>query len=250
MSATSVCEYLEWDSEFFGRRIARASGMCLTEELVTEIGAWCSLHRIECLYFLATARDQGTVRLAQRNGFRFVDIRLTLDFRVGTAGGGETDDSSFAVREAVEGDLPTLRELARAGHRDSRFYYDGNFSMRQCDALYETWIEKSCRGWAQKVLVADRGRGAEGYVTCHISDPANGQIGLVSVGEKARGLGMGRYLVCDAIQWFAQEGIGNITVATQGRNVSAQRLYQRCGFVTRSVELWFHKWFTESGRNE
>jgi GNAT superfamily N-acetyltransferase len=188
--------------------------------------------------------------VAQSNTFRFVDIRLTLDLRDGTVGRAAADNSPFVVRDAVESDIQALRELARAGHRDSRFYYDGNFSMQQCNALYEAWIEKSCRGWAQKVLVADRGGGAEGYVTCHISDPANGQIGLVGVGEKARGLGMGRYLVCDAIQWFAQEGIGNITVATQGRNVSAQRLYQRCGFVTRSVELWFHKWFTESGRDE
>jgi hypothetical protein len=22
-------------------------------------------------------------------------------------------------------------------------------------------------------------------------------------------------------------------------------VYQRCGFVTRSIELWFHKWFHE-----
>jgi hypothetical protein len=32
-------------------------------------------------------------------------------------------------------------------------------------------------------------------------------------------------------------------VATQGRNVDSQRLYQRAGFVTDRVRFWFHRWF-------
>jgi len=32
-------------------------------------------------------------------------------------------------------------------------------------------------------------------------------------------------------------------VVTQGRNLAAQRLYQRNGFVTASLQLWYHRWF-------
>ena len=28
-----------------------------------------------------------------------------------------------------------------------------------------------------------------------------------------------------------------------GRNLAAQRLYQRSGFVTASLQLWYHRWF-------
>jgi hypothetical protein len=35
-------------------------------------------------------------------------------------------------------------------------------------------------------------------------------------------------------------------VVTQARNVPAQRLYQKCGFITRSVELWFHRWSADA----
>jgi len=45
------------------------------------------------------------------------------------------------------------------------------------------------------------------------------------------------------MNWFADQNASNITVVTQGRNVAAQRLYQRLGFVTRSLELTYHKWF-------
>jgi dTDP-4-amino-4,6-dideoxy-D-galactose acyltransferase len=34
----------------------------------------------------------------------------------------------------------------------------------------------------------------------------------------------------------------SVTGATQGRNIVMQRLFQKCGFVTRSVELWYHRW--------
>jgi hypothetical protein len=30
---------------------------------------------------------------------------------------------------------------------------------------------------------------------------------------------------------------------TTQRNYAAQRLYQRCGFLTGSIHLWYHKWY-------
>ena len=39
-------------------------------------------------------------------------------------------------------------------------------------------------------------------------------------------------------------GIDRVQVVTQGRNVRAQRVYQRCGFVSAQLQLWYHRWFT------
>ena len=243
-----ICEFLEWDSEFFGRRIGRVRSSSLSEELVSEIEAWCRGHRIECLYFLASSADQRTVRLAEDHKFRFVDIRLALELDVEAVAKERVDDPPFTIRNAVAGDIRALRDLARIAHRDSRFYNDGNFPVELCDALYDAWIEKSCRGWAKNVLVAETGDEIEGYLTCHMatSESESGQIGLVGVSDKTQGKGIGRALVSHAIRWFAGEGAEKITVVTQGRNVRAQRLYQKCGFATRSVELWYHRWFLGS----
>jgi len=247
VSGNAICDYLEWDSQFFARRIARANISCLTGKVVVEIEAWCGLHRIDCLYFLASSTDAETARLAQDNMFRFLDVRQTLDLHVGAVSHG--DASRFRVRTAMEGDIPALRAIARGGHRDSRFYYDGHFPHHLCDELYQTWIEKSCRGWAAKVFVAEEGGDLQGYLTCHLPNPGSGQIGLLGVAEKARGKGIGSDLVSCAVRWLAQEGVANLSVVTQGRNVRAQRLYQRCGFTTRSVELWFHRWFSETRKS-
>jgi dTDP-4-amino-4,6-dideoxy-D-galactose acyltransferase len=108
--------------------------------------------------------------------------------------------------------------------------------------LYGAWIEKSCRGYAQAVLVAERDAKPAGYVTCHWQG-TTGQIGLIAVAEWARGVGIGGNLVDAAVHTFEKAGASHTTVVTQGRNLASQRLYQKRGFITKSVELWYHLWF-------
>src|SRR5215467_10800049 len=108
MRNSAECEYLEWDSEFFGRRIARTKIPRLTDELVRRIEEWCALERVECLYFLADSSDQLTARLAQSRRFRFVDTKLTFERLRECSDIREAPQ--LAVREAEERDIPSLRE--------------------------------------------------------------------------------------------------------------------------------------------
>jgi ribosomal protein S18 acetylase RimI-like enzyme len=64
----------------------------------------------------------------------------------------------------------------------------------------------------------------------------------VGLAPEAQGRGLGRQLIQAAIGFFERQAATRITVVTQGRNVRAQRLYQRCGFVTESLLLWYHWW--------
>ena len=45
------------------------------------------------------------------------------------------------------------------------------------------------------------------------------------------------------LSWSRQQHAKRVTVVTQGRNLAAQRLYQGNGFVTASLQLWYHRWF-------
>jgi dTDP-4-amino-4,6-dideoxy-D-galactose acyltransferase len=179
--------------------------------------------------------DPGTARRAEETGFRLVDVRVTLD---APSAAGAQD-----VRPHREPDVAWLRAIARTSHDDTRFYADGRFPRERCDELYDTWIRRSCDGWADVVLVADRDGEPAGYVSVHRRDDA-GSIGLIGVDEQWRGRGVGEALVRAALAWCADAGLARCTVVTQGRNIAAQRLFQRCGFRTSAVDLWFHKWFT------
>jgi dTDP-4-amino-4,6-dideoxy-D-galactose acyltransferase len=245
MAESLLCKTLDWDSEFFRRRVARVVPTRLTAETLREILVYCSSQNIDCLYFLAEAGDPATVKLAEKSGFHFMDIRMTLErpFKdvLKLNGGGQR------IRSWQEEDISELKRIAKMSHRDSRFYYDPTFPSSMCDEFYETWIERSCHGYANHVLVAELDNKPAGYVTCHLGDQQTGSIGLFAVAANAQGRGLGQELIQGALRWFIDNGAKLATVVTQGRNTKAQRVYQQCGFVTRSVHLWYH--WTRSSRN-
>lgn len=237
---TADCELLEWDSTFFGRRIGRLLSSRLTEELVTSTSHWCRANQVECLYFLADAADADTTRLAERNQFRLVDVRLTLDQKLQDRHTLKRCDQR--IRLSKSEDVHLLCAIARSSHRDSRFYFDPHFPEDRCDALYSTWIEKSCGDPAVTVLVAEDAGRPTGYVSCHPRGEQTGVIGLFGIADNARGRGLGTALLAAALSWFVEQGVAEVSVVTQARNVAAQRLYQHVGFKTRLVQLWYHLW--------
>lgn len=248
--SSDPCVMLPWDSDFFGRRIARVKSHCLDAPLIDEIARWTGEQAIDCLYFLADSNHTPTIALAETAGFRLVDVRLTLDLNNPAAAAttlAATRPPSVHIREAQPNDMDRLAAIARTAHTDTRFYADPHFDYARCEDLYETWIRRSAEGFADQVLVSDQGGRATGYITCtlHAADPATGTIGLLGVGSDSRGAGLGSALVITALDWFGQRGCRQVTVVTQGRNIDAQRLYQKCRFRTRSLQLWYHRWLTD-----
>ncbi len=241
-----LCEFLPWDTEFFCQRIGRAVVHRLDADTLEAILEWCKVHAINCLYFLADSDHAQTVQLLGDSGFRLVDIRVVLEREVDALGCESRQFllNTVRLRRSTENDIALLQEVARTSYTDSRFYYDSGFSAEQCEAFYKTWIKKSCEGYADIVLVIESDSRPIGYVTCHLmSKEHRGQIGLVGLAPEARGRGLARLLLAHSIDWFAQQRAEFVSVVTQGRNVAAQRLYQHCGFLTRSVGLWYHKRF-------
>lgn len=243
MANSTVCELLLWDTDFFGFRIGRVHEPRLSEQLIRYILEWEKSNLIDCLYFLAEFDDPTTIQLANTHQFQLVDIRVILERGIQRYQEVNSDPTGEAIiRPFQNDDIPILESIAKTSHTDSRFYFDKNFPRDKCDTLYEIWIRRSCEGFADQVLVAELGGVVVGYITCKIVNDITGNIGLVGVGEQARGQGIGKSLVRAALDWFASKNLQSVQLATQGRNISAQRLYQSCGFLTHSVQLWYHRW--------
>jgi dTDP-4-amino-4,6-dideoxy-D-galactose acyltransferase len=247
MAPDNLCQYLEWDSEFFGYRIARVTVNWLDRETIEQVMRWCKSNNIDCLYFLANAGDGKTIRLVEDHRFRFVDIRVTLERGLDAPLDIPNKTVQGEIRLCRPDDIPALRAIARVNYHNTRFYDDPNFPESLCDTLYETWIEKSCKGYADEVLVAELEGDPVGYITCHLLEQSVGQIGLVGVHPESRSKGMGEKLINESLCWFTGQGLRRVRVVTQGRNCKAQRLYQKNGFLTDSVQLWYHRWFPPKG---
>lgn len=233
------CKLLNWDSEFFGARIAQVEGGRLNDATINRVLQWSRDQQIACLYLLCASDDDESVRVAEQNQFHLVDIRVELSWRVQKI----DNDSAGAARLFQQSDLPELQRIAADSYELSRFYFDRRFDRTQCSALYREWITKSCDGYANAVFVSRNRDSVGGFITCHLDSPERGRIGLVGVSEDARGAGTGRALVETAQRYFFDKGASDVFVVTQGRNIAAQRLYQANGFRTHSVRLWYHRWF-------
>ncbi len=243
METSSLCQFLNWDSGFFGIRVARVNLNRLNSALTAAVDDWCRLNNIDCLYFLADADDGDTVRLAEVNGYHLVDIRVTFKQTIEGIYSRLKIGFNYQIRPSVQADIHALRSIAKVSFRITRFYYDPNFSRTLCDALYETWIEKSCVNKDETVLVAENCKRPIGFITCKIIGHNQGEIGLVGVHPEWQGKGLGQELISEALCWFFDKNVSQVKVVTQGRNSQAQRLYQRCGFITDTIQIWYHKWF-------
>jgi GNAT superfamily N-acetyltransferase len=152
------------------------------------------------------------------------------------------------LRIGTKLDLEALLPIAGSSFTQSRFFVDRRFGSAKASRMFQIWLEKSLMvDGSSSVIVAELAGRPVGFVTCQLQASGEANIGLLGVADAARGNGCAGGMIGRTADWLSVQGIGDLNVVTQGRNVAAQRLYQRSGLVTRSVELWFHKWFQQPG---
>jgi ribosomal protein S18 acetylase RimI-like enzyme len=227
---------LPWDSELFGYPVARLNERHVDAKVLANAFDWCAARAVRCLYYLAAADDAPSLVAAQAAGFQFVDVRLTLA-RPLTPGQAWTVGAE--ISPATETDRAGLMALAPYLARVSRFSADPRFGREAAVRLYQAWLRKE----AGAVLVARAPQGVGGCILCDVEPDGTGVISLLAVAPENGGQGLGVALCAAGLNWFVGQGCAQARVVTQGHNVASQRVYQRAGFVTQSVEIWFHKWF-------
>ena len=240
----AIGELLAWDSAFFGVTIGRLARPVDSDEEMAMLRAWIAKNRVDCTYCLVGAADAESPGRLESMGARLVDIRITYTrnlLRTPLA-----RQVASGVRRTTAADLASLEVLAASAHVDSRFFFDPRFDRERVRELYREWIRKSIAGsFATGAVTVDHRDRAAGYVT--FSGPERcgagmGEIGLVAVAEHARGEGHGTKLLHAALLELEEAGATMVRVVTQGRNLAAQRLYQRAGFTTDAVAMWLHLW--------
>ncbi len=235
-------EPLDFDTAFFGCRIARVTAPLPDAAHARELARSADAAGVACLYALLDAGEAAGLGALEDAGFRVVDVRLTLARPLAEAPGGGEPGRAREVRLAEPSDLPGLQAIARESHRDSRFWADPHFPRERCGALYARWIERKCLGGAAAVFVLGAPGAPEGYLSCDLNPDASGQIDLIGIAESLRRRGRASALTCHALAFLRREGRERALVVTQGRNSRALRHFGRHGFATARVQLWLHRW--------
>jgi dTDP-4-amino-4,6-dideoxy-D-galactose acyltransferase len=238
IAGADLVEKLEWDSRFFGFGVGRIRRSCLSRREAADCVLYGRQERLRCIYFLAEAGDPESWAHAIAEGFIPVDVRIELESRETSVGTSEEAAPTLASLE----DLPDLLRISENSFRESRFYRDPGFPKGKAGELFRLWVARGVtEGSFFTVLERDEAA-VQGFLTGRGEGSGRGRIDLVAVASDHRGRGVGSRLLAAARTEFRRRDLRTISVATQGSNVAAQRLYQEGGFRTREVGIWFHAW--------
>lgn len=237
-----LVKILDWDSDFFARTIAYVSCLHLSQNIYKNISRFVSENKVDLLEYLCNCHDWRSVQTAEKEGFSFVDIRLTFVKELISRESAQMSWTNDFFK-AEECHIPLLREIAAPLYVQSRYFFDPNFGEDRAREFYVSWIERAVLGLYDDECWCLRSSD-EIVAFCSIRYLQSGvaRLGLVGVRPGYSGFGFGREVLERSIGHLRSSGVTRVLVTTQGRNYSAQNLYQSAGFKTLETQLWYHKW--------
>jgi dTDP-4-amino-4,6-dideoxy-D-galactose acyltransferase len=229
---------LEWDSVFFGYKVALISfdqnGKNHVDELIEEIIS----KGIRLTYVLTSPSDDYLNDIIKRTGGILADTRIKYS---------KNTEPHYEFKNIIKeftDNKPTieLTELAIQAGKYSRFRIDENFTNNEYERLYKQWLINSLnKELAFKVLVAIEGIQITGFTTLGDKNSC-ADIGLVAVDRNFTGRGIGTDLVHYADNTAYNMNYHEIKVVTQKRNQIACNLYEKCNFQVENITNIYHFW--------
>jgi dTDP-4-amino-4,6-dideoxy-D-galactose acyltransferase len=235
-------QIMDWDTKFFGFPVARILPDRMTRGELERTIASLKEAAVRLAYWASDPGDASSQEAAKACDGFLADRKVTYLIDLGRA-----SDPAVAVEWAVEpyGDPLPCAELEALAVRIcaySRFKVDPRMPDGACEDIYKMWIRNSVnRTIADEVLVIrDSGRIA-GMVTLG-EKQGRADIGLLAVAVGMEGKNVGVSLVRAAQEWARGKGYRFAQVVTQGENVAARRLYEKCGYTIDKIENYYHFW--------
>jgi dTDP-4-amino-4,6-dideoxy-D-galactose acyltransferase len=234
----TVLKNLDWDSKHFGISIASIDESDLHLCDLTNLINISKIRNVKCIYCLIDPNKLELIHSLAIHNFRFIDIRIV--FKINLINVDIISSSNLEIPTTDE--LRIVTHWVEIYHQDSRFFKDKNFEPLKVKEMYKIWVNNYVNSNSGAVLVYKKEDILMGYIIVSISANNYGKIELIGVSELYRGKGVGEDLVNLSIKWFQEQGIENISVATQGSNLSAIRLYSKCNFLPTEIKCWYHYW--------
>jgi len=244
---------LQWDSDFFAIRIGRIElrGTDPVELARAEVDAVAD--GIRCLYAEVDAADVHLLDLAQRRGYRVVDVALHLTHDSSSLEHPLAAPAPVRIRPGTPEDVPRLEDHLMAIAPWSRFAADPRFGPAAAAALHRSWVRRAAEGTGgRRLLVAEDARGRPIGLSTLAVDPDHAPVAPTPAGSHRRidliattrpGSGAARELVRAA---FAHFGPGpSVGGPIAARNVASLRFSEQLGYRVGATRCHLHRWLDE-----
>lgn len=232
------------DEERFGIRTARVESF--RRDQLPAIDEFC---RFNAVKFLIARCDAGELRTAQAmetQNFLLMDTLVYFAQKIAVATIPAIVEG-ITVRPVRDDEAELVGALAARAFQGygGHYHADSRLDRDQCDAVYESWAQRSClsRAVADGVLIAEQNGRLVGFTSLKIHNPDEGEVPLYGVDPSIQGKGIGRSLITGALRWFEAHGVAKMLISTQVTNVASQKVWVRLGFEPSHAYYTFHKWF-------
>ncbi len=239
-----IVEILEWDTIFFGFPVAQVINESITIDEMEEILVFCKSNKVRLLQFKCDSNYRQSIIVAEKFNFHFADSRITFSRNLNDPVLSNSDINSFYGRMADIKDIDSLQSLVEGLFTLSRYYFDNNFERERVHTFYSVWLGKAVQGrFDDWVYCRYENSEPLGFCTIREKNLEIPRIGLIGVSPKVVGNAVGKKLLMEVLYILYNKKYKWVEVVTQGRNYVAQRMYQKAGFLTKHIGIYYHKWF-------
>ncbi len=230
---------LDWDSNFFKMRVARVLKSAKQFLDLIPIFKELESEKIDLAYFSSKEEISGSEKIIfQDFEMNLVDEKATFLKKLEKQSKNHPNISAY-TENIIE---PTLFDLAIESGIHSRFKVDERIPNSKFEEMYRLWMINSVnKKISDVVLVYKEADKIIGFVTVGKKEN-RGNIGIIAVDATGRGKGIGKSLVNAAENYCIEIGLKYLQVVTQGKNIPACKLYEKCGFDLESILYFYHIW--------
>ncbi len=240
---TELIKVRDWDTDFFGFKIAYIACFCLSPNIYDAVLRHVVENNIQLIEFVCDCNDLQSIRIAEKMSFKLVDIRMTYSKKFDNKKLNEyTNDIDF--RKATEKDLYEIEQMAGTIFTKSRYIFDDRFPAHKVKDLFKLWAKKAILGkFDDESWCLSDGDKIIAFCTIRYMENNCAQIGLIGVDTEFTGKGIGKRMLENVLYMLTIAGIKELKLDTQGRNYAAQNLYSSAGFKLIKMCYFYHKWY-------
>lgn len=244
----------EWDSRFFGLKMATLYSYILDNSIVNQksvekcIGRTVEETREEkvaCVFSRVGLETPAIIRAQEKVGFHIYDIGCKFRYQSSKAQNSRFNNLE-SLTEPSESDIWELIALSSQLFELDHYHQDSRIGKEAADSMYGIWIrnlyfDESCR-----VSVSKNFGRIDGFVSIREISQNRGTksrsyvIDLIGVSKENRGRGFGKGLLAWALKQIPPTS--QVYVSTQLSNRAAVQLYLNAGFMPLSYYATMHLW--------
>jgi dTDP-4-amino-4,6-dideoxy-D-galactose acyltransferase len=231
---------LDWDTRFFGYKIASVKASGLKQDKLSEILSDLRKESCKLVYCFVDPCDEITNNSILKLSGMLVDEKVTFSVHGFDENKSLTSGNIRPYTLTYPSDR--IKDLALQSGIYSRFKVDPDFRNNEYENLYTEWIVKSIdRSFADEILVYYDDNEEKGFISLGTKNSI-GSIGLLAVDERERGKSIGKKLINSTFAYFINNAVSEIEVVTQKANMTACAFYESQGFKIKNITNVYHIW--------